>query len=424
MSKLLSRFFFLIFILFISPWWYLYDIPGASYLLDFISQGQIWIVEFFNKYLFKVKDTLNQNGGGSGDTSYAWAQFYTFIFLSICGSLIWTLVDRKKERNYKTLNFWLRTIIRYHLAIVSLSYGIHKLFALQMPFPNLSQLATPLGDYLPMRLSWMFIGYSTPYQIFSGVMETIVGLLLLNRKTVTTGVLLGIGVFANVFMLNLCYDIPVKQYSMLLLICCLYLATCDGKRLLNFFWLNLHVEPCTLYEMDLDKRWQRILRIVLKVLFVIIFALMPLYQSWKMYKEEKLKGDLKPIKAGIYKIETFVKNQDTISLSMDDKMMWKDFIFDKGGIGSIHTLDTLFRQRYNRGYFVYEPDTVSQTIKFKKQSSDTTNLFVLNYRIIDDSTLTLKGKLKSDSLYFKLNKINRHFQLTERQFHWISEANR
>ena len=423
MTKFLSRFFFLFFILIISPWWYLYDIPGATYLLDFFHLGEVWIVEFFNKYFFHIKDTLNQNGGGSGDTSFAWAQFYTIILLSIIGSIIWTLVDRKREKNYNSLNFWLRNIIRYHLAIVSLSYGIHKLFALQMPFPNLSQLATPLGDFLPMRLSWMFLGYSTPYQIFSGVMETIVGLLLLNRKTVTTGVLLGIGVFANVFMLNLCYDIPVKQYSMLLLICCLFLAFYDGKRLLNFFCLNQNVQPSALYEIVLEKRWQKISRIVLKVIFVLLFVLMPLVQSWKMFKEENLKGELKPIKAGVYNIDTFVKNQDTITIS-DDKMMWKDFIFDKGGTGSINTSDTLFRQRYNRGYFVYEPDTISQTIKFKKQISDTTNLFVLNYKITDDSTLTLWGKLKSDSLYFKLNKNKRHFQLSERQFHWISEANR
>ena len=48
-----------------------------------------------------------------------------------------------------------------------------------MPFPALSQLATPLGDLLPMRFSWLFIGYSAPYQFFSGAMETIAGLLLL-----------------------------------------------------------------------------------------------------------------------------------------------------------------------------------------------------------------------------------------------------
>jgi hypothetical protein len=37
------------------------------------------------------------------------------------------------------------------------------------------------------------------------------------------GVLVVTGVFVNVMMLNLCYDIPVKLYSMNLVLMCLYL---------------------------------------------------------------------------------------------------------------------------------------------------------------------------------------------------------
>jgi hypothetical protein len=105
-------------------------------------------------------------------------------------------------------------------------------------------------------------------------------------------------------------------------------------------------------------------------------------------------------------------------------MIWKDFIFDKGGMGSINTLDTLFRQRYNRGYFVYQPDSVTETILFKRNATDSTNLFEMKYKIIDERTIELRGKLKTDSLHFQLQRSNRHFQLTERQFHWISESNR
>jgi hypothetical protein len=38
--------------------------------------------------------------------------------------------------------------------------------------------------------------------------------------------------------------------------------------------------------------------------------------------------------------------------------------------------------------------------------------------------IILKGKKAEDSLYVVLRKMNRHFPLTERQFHWISESNR
>src|SRR5439155_20713898 len=105
--------------------------------------------------------------------------------------------------HYERLAFWLRMIVRYYIATFALSYGIIKLFAMQMSFPTLSQLATPLGDLLPMRFSWLFIGYSTPYQIFSGVMETTAGLLLLYRRTVTAGLFASTGAVRNGVMSNL-----------------------------------------------------------------------------------------------------------------------------------------------------------------------------------------------------------------------------
>lgn len=89
-----------------------------------------------------------------------------------------------------------------------------KMFCIQMPAPSLSQLATPLGDFGSMRLCWMYMGYSGPYQMFAGMVEVVAGLLLLYRRTVTLGLLIGLGVFSNVMTMNLSYDIPVKGYSM------------------------------------------------------------------------------------------------------------------------------------------------------------------------------------------------------------------
>jgi hypothetical protein len=313
--------------------------------------------------------------------------------------------------------------VRYNVAIIAFSYGIIKLFSLQMPFPNLHQLATPLGDFLPMRLSWMFLGYSTPYQAFSGIMEIIVGVLLLNRKTLTLGALMGIAVFTHVFLLNLSYDIPVKLFSMQIVICCLFLASYDWHRIVDFFFLNKSVPSGTYAEFELTKKWQRIGRIVWKVVFIVMFILLPIKEAWSMYKTETGEADVLPIKSGVYAIKTFTKNNDTISASLNDEMSWKDFIFDKGGIGSINTTDTLFKQRYHRGYFSYIPDSISQVIFFRR-FRETTPLFELQYKIPDDSTLNLWGQVRDDSLFFELLRTHRHFQLAEKQFHWISEANR
>ena len=424
MKKIPLRFFLVYFLLTTAPWYWFYQIPGISFLTDYYQKIDGWIVNISNKYLLHVKDNLNTFGGGSGDTSFAWAQFYTYIILSVIGCFLWTVFD-KREKTYSTLNFLLVNVVRYYVAMISFSYGIIKLFALQMPFPSLSQLATPLGDFLPMRLSWMFIGYSTTYQIFSGIMETMVGILLLNRKTATLGSLLGIGVFINVFMLNISYDIPVKLYSLQLIICCIFLAAQEWRRLLNFFLLNKSATSSTVYDIEYSKKWQKISRVVWKVGFIILFVILPLNDSWAWFKDQSNKAELKPIKSGIYDIKTFVKNGDTVvPVSANDPVIWKDFIFEKGGIGSINTIDTLFRQRYRRGYFTYQPDTLKNNIVFKKTAIDTSELFQMKYEILDENRIGLWGKVRNDSLFLELSLSNRHFQLTERQFHWISESNR
>jgi hypothetical protein len=423
MKNTAFRFFFILLLFFIAPWDYLGYIPVLSYLLDGYAIAEEWIVALCNRHLWHVAEVLNMDGGGSGDTSYAWAQFYTVLLLSVAGALLWSLIDKKRQKPYKTLSFGLNVVVRYHVAMVALLYGIHKLFALQMPFPNLSLLSTALGDLLPMRLSWMFMGYSAPYQIFSGVMETLVGLLLLSRKTALAGALLGTGVFANVFALNLCYDIPVKLFSMQTLFCCLFLTWNDRKRIWHFFVLNRNTTPSVTYERVFPKRWQRITRILLKAAFILMFVVLQFIQSWSMYSEEKVQAALQPIEAGIYDITERVENGDTLSAG-EGNIRWNDMVFDRDGSGSVYPADTLLRQRYKRGYFVYEADTVAGFLRFKKGFSDTTGLFQLKYAILDDSTLSLAGIVRSDTLSLVLQRRNRQFPLAERQFHWISEANR
>jgi hypothetical protein len=119
-----------------------------------------------NRALFHVADPLVAVNG-SGDTSWAWAgcscTWWSPLRQRSCGR------DRPARPHHERLAWWLRLVVRYYIATFALSYGIIKLFGLQMLFPTLSQLATPLGDFLPMRFSWMFIGYSFKYQFFSGV---------------------------------------------------------------------------------------------------------------------------------------------------------------------------------------------------------------------------------------------------------------
>lgn len=423
-KKILFRFFFIYFLLYVSPWSWVGILPGVNYLLGFYYNVVEALTTKANFYFFQVFNIKNVHpvSNGSGDTSYSWAQNYLFLSIAAIGCIIWTILDRKRK-GYRQLNYLLCLLIRYNLVLIAFVYGFNKILYMQMPFPLLSQLATPLGDLLPMRFSWLFIGYSTSYQIFSGVMEVVAGSLLLWRRTATMGVLVATAVFVNVMMLNLCYDIPVKLFSMNLVLMCLYLLANEYERIACFFVLNRPAPVCTVYHPPLTKKWMRVTRIVLKLL-VLFIILRGFYDNWKYFKENKMQAEIPPIKSGVYDVIRFAVNRATLAPLITDTLRWQDLIFEPGGMGSVKTSDTLFRRRYGRGYFFYKPDSIKHTLEFKKFPEDSIPIFSMNFLMPDSNTVRLWGKKQNDSLYVELKKSNRHFQLAERQFHWLSEANR
>lgn len=420
--RILFRFFFIYLFFSVAPWSWLDFIPGLSYLTNLYSDLMDWAVNLANKTLFHVRPELVPLNG-SGDTSWGWAQLWMLLTIAAVGCIIWSIIDRKRT-SYERLNYWTCLFTRYYVALVALSYGIIKLFALQMPFPNLSQLATPLGDFLPMRLSWMFIGYSQPYQFFSGAMEVLAALLLLYRKTVTLGVLMACAVFTNVMVLNLSYDIPVKIYSAEIVFFCLFLLANEIKRIVNFFILNKPAATSSIYQFPYKVKWMRITRIVLKLVFIGATIIMPFIDSYKRYQSSQKETNTAPLKKGIYEVTVFAVNHDSIPALTSDTMRWQDMIFDQGNGGSMLTADSAFIHRYRRAYFSYKVDSANQLLNIKRFPRDSLSIVTFRYQIPADSIILLWGKYNNDSLFLSLKRSNRHFQLAEKQFHWLSEYNR
>ena len=424
-QRVLFRFFCVYFVLHIEPWDWFRAIPGVSLLFRPYDTAMDWAMRTGNARLFHIRETLVPVNG-SGDTSYAWTRLCLLLVVAAVACLVWTVLDRRRA-HYERPAYWLRLVVRYYIAMAALSYGIIKLFVLQMPFPALSQLATPLGDLLPMRLSWLFIGYSTPYQIFSGAMETVAGLLLLYRRTITAGLFAATGAFLNVVMINLAYDVPVKLYASHLLLSCLFLLALDSRRLIDFLILNRPTPATTAYDPFFARPWQRWGSGLVKVFIVYNILVVPLQSSWTRYQVAKRPPNPGPFAAGVYDVRSFVVNGDTIPLTSTDSLRWRDVIFDNAGAGSVGTRDPVFWQRYRRGYFRYKPDTAAHTVDVWKTSTiprDSTFLFTMRYEAPDTNSLRFITAIRGDSLRVDLVRTARHFQLTERQFHWISEYNR
>lgn len=424
-QRVLFRFFFVYLLLQIAPWDFFSAVPGVPFVLRYYQRIVDWAVTVSNARVFHVRETLVPVNG-SGDTSYAWTQLWLFLSVAVIACVAWSVLDRRKKE-YDQLAFWLRMIVRYYLAIVALSYGIIKLFALQMPFPTISQLATPLGDLLPMRFSWLFIGYSVPYEIFSGAMETVAGLLLLYRRTVTAGLFAATGAFLNVVMINLSYDVPVKLFSMHLLFACLFLLALDARRLIGFLVLNQGAPPTTAYDPRPGQPWQRWGGVAVKLFIVYQFLFLPFKQGWEGYQAVHAPADPGPFPRGVYDVRHFVVNGDTIAASSADSLRWRDVIIDNAASGSVNTRDGVFWQRYRRGYFRYRPDTARHLVSVWKTSTiprDSTFLFTMRFEVPDTNVIRFHTRIRDDSVHVELVRVPRHFQLTERQFHWVSEYNR
>lgn len=424
-QRVLFRFFFIYFVLQVAPWNWFRAIPGMPWLLRLYGRLVNWAVEASNARFFHVRDTLVPVNG-SGDTSWAWTQMWLYLSLAAIGCVVWTVIDRKRT-NYARLAFWLRMIVRYYVAAAALSYGIIKLFLLQMTFPSLSQLATPLGDLLPMRFSWLFIGYSVPYQFFSGAMETTAGLLLLYRRTVTAGLFAATGAFLNVMMINLSYDVPVKIYASHLFFSCVFLLALDAPRLVRLLVLNQPVPATSAYDPKFAFAWQRWTAVGVKLFLLFQFLIFPLQTGWQRYKAANAPAAPGPFAAGFYDVRRYVVNRDTIAASSGDTLRWRDVIIDNSGAGSINTADQVFWQRYRRGYFRYKPNSATQTASVWKTSTiprDSTFLFTMRYEVPDSTTIRLHTMIRGDSVHVELVRVPRHFQLAERQFHWLSEYNR
>jgi len=423
--KIIFRFFFIYLVFQTLPWLHLNDIPGVGFIARLYGKVISWAVHLANDKVFHVRPVLVEPNG-SGDTSYCWAELWLCLSIAVIGCIIWSVLDRKRD-NYTKLNYWLCLIARYYLVIVAFAYGIIKIFCWQMVFPSLHQLATPLGDLLPMRLSWLFIGYSSPYQIFSGVMEVFAGSLLLYRRTATLGAFVATGVFINVMMLNLCYDIPVKIFSMQLVFVSLFLLANESKRLICFFILNRPADTCSIYHFNYSKKWMKVTRYILKSVLILLIVVIPFGKGlFSLIPDFRITKAKQPIfKNGFYEVSDYSVGKRNAPLAFADTMRWKNIVLENGG-GSVETGDTTFKKRYNRHYFGYTFNEMQRTVSFVRKMPNNIDsaLITMRYTKPDSNTIKLWGTHGKDSLFVELKLTKRHFQLAERQFHWLSEHNR
>jgi hypothetical protein len=409
--KVSFRFFFVFFGLFVFPF-PLSMIPGVANITDPYFQFWTWLIGIVGKNILGIQQELTLTFSGSGDKLYDWVQYFTTLLLAVLATIIWTLLDRNRP-SYNKLNRWFLLFLTYYLAYYLFVYGIIKLFYLQFLPPNLERLFQTVGQISPMRLLWTFMGFSEPYTMFSGACETLAGLLLVFRRTRTLGGLVAFGVMLNVFMLNMSYDVPVKLFSFQLMIMGLFIAMQDFRRLVNFFVLNKTVPPAD-HKGIFNNQTGRIITVSIQALlvgFFIINMAVSSNQNRKNYGPERERSPL----YGVYNVETFVLNNDTLAPLLTDSVRWRRLLIDYPDfVSAIYMNDQI--QRYNT-----ELDTLAQQFTFTV-GQDTTNKYVMSYEKIDQD-LKMSGVLEGDTVQIDMKYYDlKNFGLLNRGFNWINEV--
>lgn len=410
-QKLSFRFLFIFFGLIIFPF-PLTIIPGVDAITKYYNQFWTVLINFSGKTFFGIDQKVALSFTGSGDKLYDWLWYFVLIALTILIGTIWSLLDGKRS-NYTKLKAWFVLFLTYYLAYFLFVYGIIKLCYLQFGPPNLERLFQTYGQSSPMRLVWTFMGVSKTYTVFSGFCETLAGALLLFKRTRLLGALTAVGVMLNVFMLNMSYDIPVKLFSFQLMIIGLYIVSLDFKRLFSFFFLQDAIPAKKEPPLISNQRGRWIL-LGFQIIFagyVIISQVNGGLERQQQYGEKREKSAL----YGVYNVENFVINNDTLPPLLTDTVRWKRVLFDYPNFTTVMQMNNHV-VRYDS-----KIDTLDQTILFTSRENPRYNhkfKYTFDNKDIQLTGTTGLDTLKMNLLYYDLD----NFGLLNRGFHWINEV--
>jgi hypothetical protein len=327
-------------------------------------------------------------------------------------TLVWSILDRRRP-NYVTFHKWFRLAMRFMLASEMFLYGLAKAIPLQMPFPFLTRLLEPYGNFSPMAVLWSSVGASRSYEIFTGCAETLGGILLLAPRTATLGALVCLADMIQVFTLNMTYDVPVKLFSFHLVLFLLFLLAPEGRRLANFFLTDRAIAASRQLPLFRSARANRV-AVALQVAFGLYLIGMGIYSgigAWSRYGGGRPKSAL----YGIWNVEQMSIDGQIHPPLLTDQARWRRVVFDFPTFTQFQRPDDTFT---GFGSSISDTDKTLTLTKPADKNWKATFTFV---RSAPDQ-LVLDGAMDGHKIQLKLKLQDRDkFTLVNRGFHWINE---
>lgn len=379
--------------------------PQLDFIFKYYQKAYDVCVLWIGENILHIKNLKKSIFSDSGDTLFHFTSFFLFLILSATLAILIILID-KKRNDYEKLQSYLFVYVRYCIGFYMLVYGFDKVFKSHFPFPSLEKLEQTFGDSSPQGLLWAFMGYSTSYNMYLGIIEVLSGFLLLFRRTTALGAILVMLVMINVAFINFSYDVPVKLFALHMIAYAFLLLYPFFNSIFQFFILRKETKLTEQKEIVFPTFIQKYQKAI-KAVVIFSFTLLFMNFSWTNMKED---GDNapKPALYGIYRIDMYMSHNHNIT-GVVDSDAWREIVFDKK-ITAIKT--------YSLGvqHFTSRVDTINKKIVLIS-NTDLRQRLVFDYTF-DSETLKLQGH--SAIIVCKKLDIN-EFPLIKRKFHWVVE---
>jgi uncharacterized membrane protein YphA (DoxX/SURF4 family) len=377
--------------------------------------GRIWhpIVPWVGTHILHIRGNFSEVPTGSGDELYDYVLIFCMVLAAMAITAIWSSLDRKRP-NYSQLYQWLRVFMRMVAGWAMLGYGVKKLVGAQFPPPDLARLIEPFGEASPMGMLWTFMGASQLYSFFGGFGETVGGALLMIPRLATLGALVSGAMMTNVLMLNLCYDVPRKIFSIHLVLMCLFLLIPDFRRLGNVLIFNRVAEPVPQPPLFDDKVLNRI-ALVAQVAFGAYVLWIAGGQSLK--DARALRATVPAPIRGIWSVNEFVQDGLLRPPLVSDKERWRTVVFDGPEVLTVVSMDG------KRDRYYMQLDLAKKTAKLWNLD-DPKRTALLTVDNPSSEHMTLEGQVEGRHVSVKLDRTDisdpNRYPLANKGLHWVN----
>ncbi|MEU4316384.1 DoxX family protein [Nocardia sp. NPDC024068] len=384
------------------------------------DQAPIWpllrlspLLEWVGRTVFGAETVFRQDSG-SGDQAAIWVLMFCLLVVSAVVTALWSVLDRRRPA-YPRLSAWFLTALRWCLAGQMLFYGIAKAIPTQMPPPPLSALLQPFGEMTPMSVLWLQVGSSPVYEILLGTAELLGGLLLLIPRTATLGALLSLVSMAQVFVLNMTFDVPVKILSFHLLVFSLILLAPQLRRFLDFFVLARRADPVLQPPLFAGRRANRYAAVAQALLGVwLVAGIVQIgWSSW----DEFGGGVPKPPLYGLWEVTEFRVGGQPVEPLLTDGTRWRRVVVEVPGAVTLQSMD---------GRLVTVPATVDTTARTfavtMPAAAPEEPPVVFAYDGPEGGRLRFDGELDGRAAVIEMRAVDPgEFRLNGPRFHWVQD---